>query len=104
MNYIECPACGKEKHHTVYCGIYKETICQAHCKGCHYRDGSTSLSHCNHRREMMKWNAKNVPISAADTPEQISHCSSDASTVNMEHCLQENSADCVSANPAVSRK
>lgn len=52
----------------------------------------------------MKWNAKNVPISAADTPEQISHCSSDASTVNMEHCLQENSADCVSANPAVSRK
>ena len=100
MNYIECPACGKEKHHTVYCGIYKETICQAHCNGCHYRNNQTSLSHCDYRREMMKWNAKNAPISAANMPEQISPCSSDASTAHMERCLQENNADCASINPA----
>ncbi len=49
---IECPACGKEKYHTVYCGIYKETICQSHCKGCPYREDSFSLSCCNYRREM----------------------------------------------------
>ena len=54
MQHIECPACGKEKHHTVYCGIWKETICHAHCKGCPYRDDGTSLSHCNHRREMQR--------------------------------------------------
>lgn len=54
MQYIECPACGKEKLHTVYCGIWKETICQAHCKGCPYLDDGTSLSHCNHRREMQR--------------------------------------------------
>ena len=46
MQHIECPACGKEKLHTVYCGIWKETICQAHCKGCPYLDDGTSLSHC----------------------------------------------------------
>ena len=54
MNDIECPACGKEKHHTVYCGIWKETICQAHCKGCPYREDRISLSHCSYRREMQK--------------------------------------------------
>ena len=54
MQHIECPACGKEKLHTVYCGIWKETICQAHCKGCPYLDDGTSLSHCNHRREMQR--------------------------------------------------
>ena len=100
MNYIECPACGKEKHHTVYCGIYKETICQAHCKGCHYRDDTTSLSHCNYRREMMKWNAKNAQIQAANMPEQTLPCSSDASIAHMEHCRQASSADCASINPA----
>ena len=100
MNYIECPACGKEKHHTVYCGIYKETICQAHCKGCHYRDDTTSLSHCNYRREMMKWNAKNAQIQTANMPEQTLPCSRDVSTAHMEHCRQESSADYVSINPA----
>ena len=100
MNYIECPACGKEKHHTVYCGIYKETICQAHCNGCHYRNNQTSLSHCDYRREMMKWNAKNAQIQAANMPEQTLPCSRDVSTAHMEHCRQENSADCASINPA----
>lgn len=83
MNYIECPACGKEKHHTVYCGIYKETICQAHCKGCHYRDDSTSLSHCNYRREMMKWNAKNASLLTAHTQGQTSPSFKDVSAANM---------------------
>lgn len=54
MNRIECPACGREKHHTVYCGIYKDAICQTHCNGCPYRENSFSLSQCNYRREMQK--------------------------------------------------
>ena len=54
MQHIECPACGKEKLHTVYCGIWKETICQEHCRGCHYLEDGTSLSHCSYRREMEK--------------------------------------------------
>ncbi len=48
---IICPVCGAVKHHTVYCGIYEESICQTHCRGCQFRDNSCSLSHCTYREE-----------------------------------------------------
>ena len=48
----------------------------------------------------MKWNAKNAQIQAANMPERISPCSSDASTAHMEHCRQENNADYVLTAPA----
>lgn len=41
----------------------------------------------------MKWNAENAKIQTASTQEQTLPCSSDVSTVNTEHCRQENDAD-----------
>ena len=41
----------------------------------------------------MKCHAANVKTQHANMQEQTLPCSSDASTVNMEHCRQENDAD-----------
>ena len=41
----------------------------------------------------MKWNAENAKTQHANMQEQTLPCSSDVSTVNMEHCRQENDAD-----------